>query len=98
MILVDANLLLYAYNADAPQQNAAARWLEGLLESGQPVGLPWVTVWAFLRINQFPDLDQPAFRQTGIRYRAHVAGAAPNDPAVPWSAASGSTSAIGNRL
>jgi uncharacterized protein len=51
VILIDANVLLYAYNADAPQQNVAARWLEGLLQSGQPVGLPWVTVWAFLRIS-----------------------------------------------
>jgi uncharacterized protein len=48
--ILDANLLLYAYNADAPQQPAAARWLTKLLESGEPIALPWVTIWAFIRI------------------------------------------------
>jgi toxin-antitoxin system PIN domain toxin len=48
--IIDANLLLYAYNADAPQQAAAANWLKELLQSGEIVGLPWVTAWAFLRI------------------------------------------------
>ncbi|MCW5978091.1 MAG: type II toxin-antitoxin system VapC family toxin [Bryobacteraceae bacterium] len=50
MTIVDANLLLYAYNADAPQQSAASRWLEELLQSEEGIGLPWVTIWAFLRI------------------------------------------------
>ena len=35
MTTIDANLLLYAYNADAPQQRAAARWLQELLKSGE---------------------------------------------------------------
>ena len=50
MTLLDANLLLYAYNADAPQQSVAARWLADLLESGEGIALPWVTIWAFVRI------------------------------------------------
>jgi hypothetical protein len=45
------NLLLYAYNADAPQQSAAARWLQELFESGETIALPWMTLWAFLRIS-----------------------------------------------
>jgi uncharacterized protein len=49
--IVDANLLLYAYNADAPQQPTAAEWLMGLFESGETVALPWVSIWAFLRIS-----------------------------------------------
>jgi uncharacterized protein len=51
MTIVDANLLLYAYNADAPQQRIAAQWLAKLLGSGEMVALPWVTVWAFIRIS-----------------------------------------------
>ena len=51
MTVIDANLLLYAYNADAPQQRAAAEWLTRLLKSGETIGLPWVTVWAFIRIS-----------------------------------------------
>lgn len=51
MTIIDANVLLYAYNADAPQQPAAAKWLEALLESGEAIALPWTTIWAFLRIS-----------------------------------------------
>jgi len=48
--LVDANVLLYAYNADAPRQRAAANWLAKLLKTGETIALPWVTIWAFIRI------------------------------------------------
>jgi toxin-antitoxin system PIN domain toxin len=51
MTIIDANLLLYAYNADAPQQRIAAQWLAKQLESGEMIALPWVTVWAFIRIS-----------------------------------------------
>lgn len=51
MTILDSNILLYATNADAPQQRAAARWLASLILSGEVVGLPWVTLWAFLRIS-----------------------------------------------
>jgi predicted nucleic acid-binding protein len=51
VIIIDVNLLLYAYNADAPQQRLAAQWLFRLLESGEIIALPWVTVWAFIRIS-----------------------------------------------
>jgi hypothetical protein len=54
LTIIDANLLLYAYNADAPQQSAAAQWLAELVDSGEPVGLPWVTIWAFVRISTNP--------------------------------------------
>jgi toxin-antitoxin system PIN domain toxin len=48
--IIDANLLLYAYNADAPQQPVVAKWLDELIRSGETIGLPWVTAWAFVRI------------------------------------------------
>ncbi len=51
MTIIDANVLLYAYNADAPQHKAAAQWLASLLKSAEPIGLPWATVWAFIRIS-----------------------------------------------
>jgi toxin-antitoxin system PIN domain toxin len=49
--ILDANLLLYAYNESAPEQVAAAEWLTKLLESGETIALPWVSIWAFLRIS-----------------------------------------------
>ena len=51
MTILDANLLLYAYNADAPEQRMAAKWLRKLLEGSEAIGLPWVTIWAFIRIS-----------------------------------------------
>jgi uncharacterized protein len=51
MTIIDANLLLYAYNADAPQHTAAARWLAELVKSGEIIALPWVALWAFFRIS-----------------------------------------------
>jgi toxin-antitoxin system PIN domain toxin len=50
MILVDANLLIYAVNQDLPQHAAARQWWESTLSSGEPVGLPWVVILAFVRI------------------------------------------------
>ena len=50
MTILDAGILLYAYNADAPQQKIIARWLAQLLDSTEIIGLPLVTIWAFLRI------------------------------------------------
>jgi toxin-antitoxin system PIN domain toxin len=54
--LLDANVLIYAYNADAPEHEAARAWLDGLLASGDWVGLTWLTLWAFLRISTNPRL------------------------------------------
>lgn len=54
MILVDANLLLYAVNRDLPQHPAARAWWEALLSSGASVGIPWVVILAFVRIATNP--------------------------------------------
>ena len=51
MTILDVNILLYAYNADAPQQAAAARWLGELLDSSETIALPWITIWGFIRIS-----------------------------------------------
>ena len=50
MILLDANLLIYAVDADAPQHARARRWLEKVLSGEETVGLPWIVVLAFLRV------------------------------------------------
>lgn len=51
MILADANLLLYAYNADAPEHAAARRWLEAALPEAGAFALSWQTITAFIRIS-----------------------------------------------
>ncbi|MBW8878422.1 MAG: type II toxin-antitoxin system VapC family toxin [Acidobacteria bacterium] len=50
MILVDTNLLLYAYVQDVPQHPAAFAWLEERLREGTPVALPWHALLGFVRL------------------------------------------------
>lgn len=50
MILVDANLLLYAYDASSDKHLPAREWLEGAMSGHSPVRVAWVTVLAFIRI------------------------------------------------
>lgn len=55
-ILVDANLLIYAYNGAAVQHIAARDWLEARLTGPVRVGLPWPNLLAFLRVVTHPRL------------------------------------------
>ncbi len=50
MILIDANLLIYAVNTDAPQHAVAHSWVEKVLSQESRVGLAWIVLLAFLRI------------------------------------------------
>ncbi len=50
MILVDANLLIYAVNSDSVHHRAARHWLEETLSTTTVVGFPWVATLAFVRI------------------------------------------------
>ena len=54
MILVDANLLIYAVDSDSVHHKAASIWLVETLSSTTRVGLPWLVVLAFLRITTNP--------------------------------------------
>jgi hypothetical protein len=54
MILIDANLLLYAYDPRAEQHAASRHWLEATISGTSLVRLAWLTVWAFLRISTNP--------------------------------------------
>jgi toxin-antitoxin system PIN domain toxin len=50
MILVDANVLLYAYDGSNPLHEAALSWWEDRLSEPQPVRLAWATILAYIRI------------------------------------------------
>ncbi len=54
MILVDANLLLYATISDFEQHKAARAWLDEQLNAPIRVGLPWPSLLAFVRISTNP--------------------------------------------
>ncbi len=50
MILVDANLLIYAHVSTFSQHARARAWLDERLNGVAPVGLPWASILAFLRL------------------------------------------------
>jgi len=54
VILVDANLLVYAHSPSFPQHEAARSWLDGRLNGSPRVGLPWESLLAFVRIVSNP--------------------------------------------
>lgn len=60
MILLDANLLLYAWDASATHHERARTWLEAKVSEGEPVRVAWVTILAFIRIaTNFRGVQQP---------------------------------------
>jgi len=54
MILVDANLLIYAVNEDAPLHRRAKAWLEETISGPETVGFSWNVLLAFLRLTTRP--------------------------------------------
>lgn len=50
MILVDANVLIYAIDQDSPLHAPARDWLERAFAGAGPIGLPWIVLLAFVRL------------------------------------------------
>ena len=60
MILVDANVLLYAYQPRSEFHQRCRAWVEEAFSGEEPVCLAWVTVLAFVRISTNPRIfEQP---------------------------------------
>jgi uncharacterized protein len=60
LILVDANLLIYAHVNAFTQHQAAREWLDGQLSDVSRVGLPWASLLAFLRVVTNPRIFEHA--------------------------------------
>ena len=56
MILIDANLLIYAVDRDAPHHKVARQWVESVFSGSTTVGLSWVVILAFLRLTTRPGI------------------------------------------
>lgn len=50
MIVCDVNLLVYAYNQDAPHHEKAASWWSESINCGVGLGIPWPVFQSFLRL------------------------------------------------
>ncbi len=56
MILVDANLLVYAHVSSSPQHEVARSWLDKQINGTARVGLPWPSLLAFVRLVTNPKI------------------------------------------
>lgn len=68
MVLVDVNVLVYAWDRRASEHAASIAWLDAHLSGTQRVGLPWESLMGFLRIVTNPRIYQrPATVQAAWR-------------------------------
>ena len=51
MKLVDANVLLYAVNRDAPHHTVSRQWLDESLSGSATVAFSWIALLAFVRLS-----------------------------------------------
>jgi toxin-antitoxin system PIN domain toxin len=54
VILVDANVLLYAYDPRSEHHERCRSWVEKSFSGEEPVCIAWVTLLAFIRISTNP--------------------------------------------
>lgn len=58
MTILDANILLYAYDRSSVSHTRVIEWLETQFQAREAIGLPWISLWAFLRIATNPRINQ----------------------------------------
>ena len=68
MIVLDANLVLYAYDATAQAHRAARSWLEETFSGAMSVGVPWVEHGGVLHTT-----DRGFARYPSLRWRNPLA-------------------------
>jgi len=54
MVLVDANVLVYAVNESMTHHARAKRWVEEALNGTESVGFAWIVLLAFIRLSTLP--------------------------------------------
>lgn len=69
MIVPDINLLVYAYNRDAPDHVRARAWWTDLMNGADTVGIPWVVSCGFVRLMTHPAvLETPMAPTAAVRH------------------------------
>ena len=56
MVIVDANVLLYAVDQASAHHERARSWLDDALAGNEAVGLAWIVLLAFIRIGTNPSI------------------------------------------
>ncbi len=64
MKLLDASILLYAYDSDSQHHAVCRPWLEDAFNSEEIVAMPWQTLLAFIRISTNPRATKKPLQNT----------------------------------
>ncbi len=79
MRIVDANVLVYAVNADAAHHDASRGWLDAALGGADRVGLAWLPLLAFVRlvtkVGLFPHVLSPEVAMSQVTAWLEAPGA-----------------------
>ena len=67
MILVDANLLLHAWDSESPHHEPSRNWLESALSFGRAVRFALITLLAFVRIASDHRIEDGAVEEAASR-------------------------------
>lgn len=71
MVLVDVNILLYAFRSDSPNHKAYRDWLDALSNSDEPYGMADAALASFVRIATHPRIfSPPAPLEDALRFAA----------------------------
>jgi toxin-antitoxin system PIN domain toxin len=87
--LVDANVLLYAVNADARHHRASRAWLDGALSGDATIAFAWAALLAFVRLATKVDLFPAPLTVEGAFDRVDAWLAAPTAVVVEPTSAHG---------
>ena len=66
MLLLDANVLIYAFRRDSPHHTACYDWLGAALAGGEPVATTSLVELALLRISTLPSLGPAAAKAVDV--------------------------------
>ena len=72
MILLDANLLLYAHDVSSQEHVPTNTWIQSTLAGAETIGFAWETILAFLRIATTPRIfSEPLELQVAVAIIQH---------------------------
>ena len=76
MLLVDANVLIYAANEDARQHRQSRGWIDMALQGAEPVGFAWIALLAFLRVATNPAIlpDPLSVAEATVQLKSWLTG------------------------
>jgi uncharacterized protein len=60
LVIVDANVLVYAVSESSRRHAEARTWLDDALNGVETVGLAWVALLGFIRVSTSAALERPA--------------------------------------